>query len=401
MTTNLNSLKDTVIKKVDEIADELKALSIKIHENPELAFNEEKASTWLTEFLTKYGFQTEKGVGNLPTAFRAVAKGKKAKPSVALLAEYDALPGLGHACGHNIMATAGPGAAIAVKLALTELPGTVTVIGTPAEENGGGKVLLAKKGVFKNLDAAMIVHPANTYEVNYKSIACQTFRVEFFGKSSHAAAAPEKGINALDAMIASFNMINALRQHVKPDVRIHGIIMHGGEASNIVPKYTKGEFTIRSTDDNYMDQLQERVLTIFRAAADATGCTVKFDFNEARYATMQTNQAFANAFANNMKKLGLPVQERDMKRGMGSSDMGNVSHEAPAVHPYVKIAEPDVSGHTPEFCQAAVSEMGHKGLLDAAKAMAMTTIDILYDESLRKQMREEFEKNVSPLVYNK
>lgn len=401
MMAELDSLKDIVVKKVDELAEELKSLSIKIHQNPELAFKEEKAAMWLTEFLTKYGFQTEKGIGNLPTAFRAVAKGKNTRPAVALLAEYDALPGLGHACGHNIMATAGPGAAIAVKLALSELPGTIIVIGTPAEENGGGKVLLAKKGVFKNLDAAMIVHPSNTYEVNYKSIACQTFRVEFFGKSAHAAAAPENGINALDAMIASFNMINALRQHVKPDVRIHGIITHGGEASNIVPNYTKGEFTIRSTDDNYMDQLQERVLTIFKAAASATGCTVKFDFNEARYATMQTNQALANAFGNNFRKLGLPVQERDPKRGMGSSDMGNVSHETAAIHPYVKIAEPDVAGHTPEFCQAAVSEMGHKGLLDAAKAMAITTLDVLYDERLRKEIQDEFEKNVTPLVYDK
>jgi amidohydrolase len=399
MTVDIKKLKDAVVIKVDEISEELKSLSIKIHQNPELAFKEEKASIWLTELLVKYGFKAEKGIGDLPTAFRAIAEGKMERPSVGILAEYDALPGLGHACGHNIMATAGPGAAIAVKLAIPELPGRVTVFGTPAEENGGGKVLLAKKGIFKNLDAAMIVHPAMTYEVNYISIACQTFRVEFFGKSAHAAAAPEKGINALDAMINSFNMINALRQHVKPDVRIHGIITYGGEASNIVPKYSSGEFTVRSTNDNYMDELLEKVLNIFKASASATGCTVKFDFNEARYATMQTNQTLANAFADNMRILGLPVQERDMKRGMGSSDMGNVSHEAPSVHPYIKIAEQDVSGHTPEFCQAAVSEMGHKGLLDAAKVMAMTTIDVLFNEELRTKMKDEFEKNVTPLHY--
>jgi amidohydrolase len=390
---SLEQLKELAIQKVDDIADELKSLSIRIHQNPEIAFKEEKASTWLTEFLGKYGFQTKKGIAGLPTAFQGIAQGKSEKPSVGLLAEYDALPGLGHACGHNIMATAGPGAAVAVKLAIPDLPGPVKVFGTPAEENGGGKYFMVKSGAFEGLDAALLVHPFSNYEVNYQSIASQIFRVEFFGKPAHASSSAHQGHNALEAMINSFTMINSLRQHLKPDVRIHGVIINGGEAYNIVPKYTSGEFAIRTIDDQYMDELIEKVKNIFMSAAQATGCTVKFEFNEARYSTMKSNRTLASAYAENLRKLGLPVQERDPKRGLDSSDIGNVSQVVPTIQPYVKIADPGTSLHTIEFREAAVSESGHKGLLDTAKALAITTIDVLYNEELRKQIHHEFQKN--------
>lgn len=397
--SSLDLLKQKTCEVIDRRKDELIELSTQIHNHPELAFQEFQAVEWMTEFLKKDGLSVEKGIGNLPTAYRADHKGSTDSPRIALLAEYDALPGIGHGCGHNIMAVISPAAAIALKEAVPDHPGQISVFGTPAEENGGGKALLCKRGALIGYDAALLVHPAVCYEVDYKSIGCQTFRVEFFGKAAHASAAPEKGINALDAMIHSFNMINALRQHVKPDVRIHGIITNGGKASNIVPDYTSGEFTVRSTDDDYMDEILDKVLKIFRASADAVGCTVKFDFNEARYATMQTNQVLAKAFAENMKSLGLPVQDRDPNRGMGSSDIGNVSHEMPAVEGWFKIADEDVQAHSPEFAAAAISPAGHKALLDAAKTIAMTTLDLIYRPDLLKAIKEEFDQNVSPIRY--
>ena len=399
-SNKLAELKQKAITAIDTNADELIELSRRIHANPELAFKEEKAAQWIGELLTRYGFSVQKGIGDMPTAFRGIHEGTDVRPRVAMLAEYDALPEIGHACGHNLMAVIGPAAGIAVTLADPAHPGIISIIGTPAEENGGGKVILSKKGIFKEYDAAMLVHPACYYEVDYHSIGCQTFRVEFFGKSAHASAAPEKGINALDAMIHSFNMINAMRQHVKPDVRIHGIITNGGKASNIVPDYSSGEFTVRSVNDDYMDELVDKVTRIFEAAAAATGCTVKYDFNESRYAAMVTNKILANAFADNMRTLGITVQERDSNRGMGSSDIGNVSHECPTIEGWFKIAEPDIGGHTHEFREAAQSERGFKALLDAAKTMAMTTLDILYNDSLREQIKQEFQ-SVSPIKYRK
>jgi amidohydrolase len=396
----LETLKAKACAAIDKRKDEFIELSIRIHDNPELAFHEFKAMEWVTDYLGRNGLEIHKGIGNLETAYRADLKGSTDSPRIALLAEYDALPGIGHGCGHNIMAVISPAAALALQEADPEHPGLISVFGTPAEENGGGKALLCKRGEFKGYDTALLVHPAVCYEVDYKSIGCQTFRVEFFGKAAHAAAAPERGINALDAMINSFNLINALRQHVKPDVRIHGIITNGGKASNIVPDYTAGEFTVRSTNDDYLDEVLQKVIRIFKASAEAVGCTVKFDFNEARYATMQTNQTLANAFAENMRSLGLPVQDRDPNRGMGSSDIGNISHEMPAVEGWFKIAGEEVEAHSPEFAAAAISPAGHQALLDAAKTIAMTTLDILYQPGLLQKIKEEFEKNVTPIQYH-
>ncbi|MCX7919110.1 MAG: M20 family metallopeptidase [bacterium] len=390
----IERLKQQVIAEIDKNAQELIALSIQLHDNPELSFQEFNAVEWLTTYLFKNGFQIEKGIAELPTAFRATYKGTEDQPIIGLLAEYDALPKIGHGCGHNIMGVAGPGAAVAVKNVVPDLPGIIQVIGTPAEENGGGKILLAKKGIFDPLSVAMMVHPGTRTEVDYKNIACQSLKVEFFGKSSHASAAPEKGINALDAIILSYNMINALRQHIRQDSRIHGIITHGGEAANIVPAYASASFTVRSPDDNYLDELLEKVLNCFRAASLATGAKFEYQLSATRYASMRTNKTLALAFEKNYRKLGVEVQERNPDAGMGSSDMGNVSQIVPAIHPSIAIAPETVQEHSIDFANAAISQAGHQGLLNAAKALAMTTIDLLFDPYLLINVRNEFQETV-------
>jgi amidohydrolase len=388
----LEKLKQQVIAEIDKNKNELIALSTQIHDSPELSFQEFKAVEWLTEYLSKNGFVVEKGIADLPTAFRATFKGSEEQPTIGLLAEYDALPKVGHGCGHNIMGVAGPGAAVAVKNVIADLPGQIQVIGTPAEENGGGKIIMAKKGFFDQLSAAMIVHPGTRTEVHYKNIACQSMSIEFFGKASHASGAPEKGINALDAVILSYNMINALRQHIRQDSRIHGIITHGGEASNVVPEYASASFTVRSPDDKYLDELLIKVLNCFRAAAQATGTRLEYKLSPSRYASMRTNKTLAEAFAENYRKLGVEVQERRSDAGMGSSDMGNVSHIVPAIHPSIAIAPDSVQEHSISFADAAVSEAGHYGLLNATKALAMTTIDLLFDPYLLINSRNEFQE---------
>ncbi|MDI6783174.1 MAG: M20 family metallopeptidase [bacterium] len=388
----LDKYKQQVIAEIEKNKAELIALSVQIHAHPELSFQEFKAAECLTGYLSKNGFAVENNIADLPTAFRATYKGTEEEPIIGLLAEYDALPKVGHGCGHNIMGVAGPGAAVAVKNIIADLPGQIQVIGTPAEENGGGKIIMAKKGAFDHLSAAMIVHPGTRTEVNYKNIACQSMKVEFFGKASHASGAPEKGINALDAVILSYNMINALRQHIRQDSRIHGIITHGGEASNIVPEYASASFTVRSPDDKYLDALIEKVLNCFRAAAQATGARFEYQLSPSRYASMRTNKTLAFAFAENYRKLGVEVQERRPDAGMGSSDMGNVSHIIPAIHPSIAIAPESIQEHSTDFAAAAVSEAGHLGLLNTAKALAMTTIDLLFDPYLLINARNEFQE---------
>jgi amidohydrolase len=386
----LDKLKQQVIAEIDKNKDELIALSTQIHDHPELSLREFQAVEWLTGYLSKNGFEVEKNIADLPTAFRATFKNTDQQPIIGLLAEYDALPKIGHGCGHNIMAVAGPGAAVAVKTVVKNIPGIIQVIGTPAEESGGGKIIMAKKGIFNRLAAAMIVHPGTRTEVNYQNIACQSMKIEFFGKAAHASGAPEKGVNALDAVILSYNMINALRQHIRQDSRIHGIITHGGEAANIVPEYAAASFTVRSPDNKYLDELIERVLNCFRAASIATGARFEYTLSLSRYASMHTNKTLASAFADNYRQIGVEVLERRPDAGMGSSDMGNVSQIVPAIHPSIAIAPESVQEHSIDFTNAAVSEAGHQGLLNAAKALAMTTIDLFFDPYLLINIRNEF-----------
>jgi len=386
---DVDALKNEVVEQVEALRRELIDLSLKIHASPEIAFRETKASRWLTEYLEGKGFAVERGICRLETAFRA-SSGEGA-PRVALLAEYDALPGIGHACGHNLIAMASVGAGVAARAVLPETGGTVLVIGTPAEEAAGGKVLMAARGAFDGLDAAMLTHPGSRDSSISHGLALIELTVEYFGKAAHAAARPEAGINALDAMVIAYNSVSALRQHIRSSARIHGIITDGGQATNVVPEHTAASFLVRAEDDEYLDQLRPRVLACFQAGAEATGARMEYRWGEeTRYRAVRSNHALAETFARNLEALGRRVSESEESHSMGSTDMGNVSAVVPAIHPTVAIAPPDVAIHTAQFRELAASEEGMKGMLDAAKAMAMTVVDVLMDADLRRRMQEEF-----------
>ena len=382
--------KSAVTGDIDARRQQLIELSLKIHDNPEIAFQEVKAAGWLTDYLAENGFAIEKGTGELPTAFRASYG--RGKPAIALLAEYDALPKLGHACGHNLIATSAAGAGVAAKLAVDRFGGSIQVIGTPGEEMYGGKVLMGNRGVFDNVDIAMMIHPAGLNTAATKFLACQTLEVEFFGKAAHAAARPEAGINALEAMLLSFASINSLRQHIKDSARIHGIITDGGEAANVVPAHTAGSFIVRAEDDVYLDELKRKVINCFTGAAKASGARLEYRWAEVRYAPLRNNMTLARLFRHNLQSLGRRVHLIDPRIGIGSSDIGNVSQLVPSIHPLVAIVPPRVANHSPEFAAAAVSEAGIRGLLDAAKALAMTAVDLLANPEMVVRVKEEFRR---------
>lgn len=387
-------LKRRVQEYVDEIAERLIHISHTIHANPELAFEEYESMALLAETAAMHGYAVDRGVVGLETAFLATSHGDRPGPTVAFLAEYDALPGLGHACGHNIIGTAATGAALAMQAIRDELPGTIKLLGTPAEEKGGGKAIMAERGLFADVDAAMMIHPGAKAMTTRGSIASNALSFEFFGKAAHAAAAPDLGINALDACIQTFNNINALRQHLPPDVRIHGIIVHGGDAVNIVPQYTRAEFSVRAAESDYSLEVVEKVIRCAEAGAAAAGATVKAT-HERHYANRIPNPTLARLFAQNITEVGETVVEPDPNERRGSSDMGNVSQLLPAIHPYVPIVDPGISPHTPEFAAAAASERGDRALIRGAKAMAMTAVDLLTQPELMEQARAEFAQMVN------
>jgi len=399
-------IKSAVGEAIDKLQPTLIDLSERIHRHPETKFEEYQASKWLSEMAEAAGFRVEKPIGGLETAFRASYSGAGEGPTVekltiAFLAEYDALPKLGHACGHNLIATASLGAALGLHAVMDRpfdtpaatqdrLPGSVQLIGTPGEEGGGGKVILAKAGVFDDVDVAMMFHPSRKTVLWKHSLARRKLLIEFFGKSTHAAASPEKGINALDATIQTFQSINALRQHIKDDARIHGIITHGGDAPNIVPDYSASLFYVRALDDDYCDELLEKVKNCAHGASIATGARVEMEMQGA-YKSLQTNMALAQAFKANLEALGLDFDEIDPSKGIGSTDMANVSHVTAAIHPYLSIGPKDLVGHSTEFAEAAASEKGQQAMIAAAKALAETAVDIMLRPSLFAAIRAEFE----------
>jgi amidohydrolase len=372
---------------VESRRNQLIRLSLNIHDNPELAFEEKKSSAWLTGYLKDNGFHIEQGIASLATAFRATYG--QGRPRIALLAEYDALPKIGHGCGHNIIAASAVGAAVASKSIVDQLGGSIVVLGTPGEEVFGGKIDMVKAGAFKEIDVAMMVHPNILNMVIVQALACSSLDVEFFGQPAHAAAQPHRGINALDAMILAFTSINALRQHIKEEARIHGIITDGGEAPNIVPVHSAAAFMIRAVDYDYLAELKDKVLNCFEGASVASGARLEYKWRDRAYAPMKNNATLAGLFKQNLESLERRVEAYDPRFGFGSTDMGNVSQVIPSIHPTVAIAPSDVSIHTQEFALAAVSEAGHEGLMDAAKAMSMTVVDILQPEML-DGIRQEF-----------
>ena len=388
---NTEKLKASAIDEIDARRQQLSELSLKIHSNPELGFQEVKAATWLAQYLKQNGFFIEQGICELPTAFRGSYG--QGKPAIGILAEYDALPTLGHACGHNLIAACAVGAGVASKPAIDQFGGSILVIGTPAEEIYGGKVIMADRGAFDNLDVAMMVHPGGHDTATTPSLACVALEVEFFGREAHAAARPEAGINALEAMLQSFTAINSLRQHIKDKARIHGIITKGGDAANIVPAYSAGTFLVRAEDDTYLDELKQRVVNCFIGAATASGARLEYKWGDVRYAPMHNNLNLAQLFSQNMQSLGRKVQPGDPGNAFGSTDMGNVSQLVPSIHPKVAIAPVGVEVHTLQFASAAASEAGIQGSLDAAKALAMTVIDLVANPEIIIKVKEEFRQN--------
>ena len=387
----MSAVKDLIGQAVDRLGDELEALSRQIHDNPELAYQEVKAAGWLSDFLAQQGFKVERGVAGVETAFRATLETGEG-PTLAILCEYDALPQIGHACGHNIIATAGVGAGAGLAAVRDRLPkGRIQVIGTPAEEGGGGKVKLINGGVFKNVDAAMMVHGFDRWVGHADLLGIVRVGFEWKGKAAHASADPWEGVNALDAAVQTYNNVAMLRQQVRPDARLHGIITHGGAAPNIIPEFAAATFYVRSLSVDYMWDLQKRVIRCAEGAAKAAGCELKVvEHRETVYEPMKRNATLLDAFRANLKTFGV-TESPELKDRLGSSDIGNVSRVLPAIQPMVKIAPDGTPIHSRAFEAAAKAPLAREGMLISAKTMAMTVCDLLSDPSLVKRAQAEFQ----------
>ncbi|MBY8999638.1 MAG: M20 family metallopeptidase [Candidatus Heimdallarchaeota archaeon] len=386
-------LKEKVCKFIDENRGLFFSVSKEIWENPEVGFEEFKASELLAKIIQEAQFDTELGVASLDTAIYALHPDQKEGPTVAILAEYDALPEIGHGCGHNLIAAAALGASLALGSIKKELPGKLVFMGTPAEEGGGGKIFMINAGLFKDVDAAMMFHPSATKNyVGRGGLAVKEIKIEFFGKTAHASSEPEKGINALDAIIQIFNGINALRQHITSDARIHGVITNGGVKPNIVPGYASAEFYVRAQDDNYCEELVNKVENIAKGAALSTGARLEFERVGHAYMSRNVNKVLGAAFTKNMNAIGEKTHTVEHGKGLGSSDIGNVSHVVPTIHPYIGISKDEINGHSTDFAKAASSEYGNEQMLKITKALAMTAIDVFTTPELVKEMKEDFEK---------
>jgi amidohydrolase len=395
LSNKLNYLELRVIEEIDKSKDKYIEISHSIHSKPELGNKEFFASTLLSDTLAKEGFEVENGVAGHETAFIAKKKSVKAGPTIAFLAEYDALPGLGHACGHNIIGTLSTASAIALSKVLEEIGGEIRVLGTPAEEggeNGSAKGSFVKHKLLEDVDASLIIHPGNNNYATGPSLAVDPLDFEFIGKPAHAAASPHEGINALDAVIALFNGINALRQHVTTDVRIHGIITHGGDAPNIIPEYAKARFFIRAATRKTCDEVTEKIKNIAKGAALSTGAKVNVIAFQNKVDNILLNKTFDSLFIEKSSLLGLEISTEQPK-GFGSTDVGNISQVVPTIHPHVKIGPENLVGHTIDFREAAASKAGDDALILGSKALAITALALFTDDNNLRSIKEDFQRN--------
>jgi amidohydrolase len=392
---DVEALKKEVCSTIDSLRSDLLRISRTIHAQPELAFEEHEAAALLCSTLKGAGLRVAPGAYGLETAFESeFGKDTPRGACVALLAEYDALPGIGHACGHNLIATAAVGAGLALAALGSRLPGHVRLLGTPAEERGGGKELMAQRGAFDGVDAALMVHPAGVDLATMPCIAVADLTVRYRGVAAHASAMPDRGVNALDALVLGYQSIAALRQHIRPTERIHGIITKGGSAPNIVPEEAEGRFYVRARNAEELLPLKRRVEGCFQAGASATGAKLELIWHAPDYLELRTNWPLADAYQSNAESLGRRFFPFDkLPPGVqGSTDMGNVSQRVPSIHPMIAAAPPHCTIHNAEFATWAASEMGDAAALDGAKALAMTALDFLCDEALRKRVREAFHR---------
>lgn len=387
-------MKDLIVKEVEAIKASLIETSNFICSNPELGNEEFKAVETLTTLLVNHGFSIETNILNKPTAFRATYVSANPGPSIAFLCEYDALPDIGHGCGHNMIGTMSCGAAIALSKVLDNIGGKIVVLGTPAEETNGAKVDMAEKGIFDGIDVAMILHPDDKNHESGLSLAMDAIQFDFKGKTSHAASAPHEGINALDAVILTFNGINAIRQHITTDARIHGIIKEGGKAANIIPDRAIAQFYIRASKKKYLKELIEKVKDIARGAALMTGATLDISNYEISYDDMNTNLTLSECFTENLKHMGIR-NIHPARSSYGSIDMGNVSNVVPAIHPYISISDTPLIGHTTEFRDATCTDQAHDALIKGASALALTGYDVITDQRLLFRIKNEFNRSIT------
>ncbi|HUG13620.1 MAG TPA: M20 family metallopeptidase [Thermomicrobiales bacterium] len=385
--TDIGVLRERVKEAIANERDHLIEVAETIRVNPELGYEEVMASQLLADQLREAGFEVEKPYKGLETAFRAVRNGRGDGPTVAVLAEYDALAGIGHGCGHNLIGGSGLAAAIGLGSVMDEIGGTFVVLGTPAEEGGGGKIKLAEQGAFEGIDAALMIHHAGNQTgapVDWPQGTClavNSLYVEFFGKPAHAAADPYNGVNALNAVIKTFTGIDALRQHLRMESRIHGIITNGGEAANVVPKYARAEFLVRADTQNYVAEMMEKVKNIARGAALMTGCEVKLEEGELHF-DMRPSYVLGARYLANMQEVGLDVSNGRSGRGMHSTDFGNISYMLPSVTGSFAISHDPIPGHSQQVVDASGSEFGYDQYIKVSTAMALTALDILTDADL-------------------
>ncbi len=381
--------KRRIAAAVEAARAEILELSHRIHADPEPAFEEVRAAALVAEAIARHGFAVEHPAGSLATAVRGRLAGGRGgeRPRVGILAEYDALPGLGHGCGHNSMAASGVGAAIALAAVAQELPGEIVFLGTPAEERGSGKGIMIRDGLFDGLDAALLYHPSDVTNVEIRLLASEDVYVTFIGLQAHAASEPWMGRNALDAMVLLFSSVGLWRQQLRPDARVHGIIQEGGTAANIIPSRTKAWFMVRSPRQDEYLAMRERFREMCEAAAAATGCTVEVAF-EGGASTMRHNRTLGDRFAANLAAYG--IEDRLPTDNLGSSDMGNVSQVVPTIHPCIAICEEGVPGHSIEFREAAASPRADEVTLLVATLIAQTAYDLFADPVLVEAAWQEF-----------
>jgi amidohydrolase len=390
--STVSAAKQAVVAFIDEVAPEWKEISLRIHAHPELGLKEENASKWLSEALARRGFEVKRNVAGLRTAFvgRSATR-RKGAPAIAFLAEYDALPGLGHACSHNLIGSAACLGAIGAAHVMNG-KARIHVFGCPAEEFFGGKARLLERGLFRGIDAALMAHGYFLNLGERPAIGRASVIFEFFGVPAHASTVPERGVNALDAMIQTFNAIALLRQQVRQEARIHGIITHGGKAANVIPDYTRAEFYVRSRDTDYLRELEKKVSACARAAATATGTRVKISSEGYRFLPIRPNATLARAYEDNLRFLGEKVDALPAESGYGSTDFGNVSQAVPALHGYFRIVEHEVRPHSREFAAACRTPRALDGMVKAAKAMALAACDLVEKPSLLRAARDEWKR---------
>lgn len=383
--------KKVVQDRIDEVLPDLIELADFLWNNPEYSFHEYKACSVMSTLLRKYGFDVETGVGGLETSVKAIYDSGKPGPNVGYVGEFDAFPGMGHSCGHNLMCAIACGAGIALKSVIDTLGGMITILGTPAEERGGGKITMLENGAFEGLDFALLTHASADTCVNDISYSKTDIRVHYYGKKSHAATMPEEGISALTPILELFNIVNAMRLEMEDRGKILGIIRDGGDWAIFIPDHCSAEFTIRSFSMKHKWELFHRFIDICKNVASITGTRFEYEMMDLSYEDIRNNPVLEDTMEKNFETLGETVYPRSKEQGIGCTDMGNVTHAVPGIQAYIRV-RPDIRIHTPEFEEATGSSDGHHAIEIAAKAMAMTVVDILLDPTLLEKVRMTFKE---------